>query len=190
MNAPSAPVRILVVEDSELDAELLLCELERDGLDVVSERVDNEPAFVAALARFAPDVVISDLSMPSFSGYRALEIAREKAPDVPFLFVSGTMGEEAAVEAVRGGATDYVLKHNLARLPASFRSALREAEERRARANGETRMRSIPSRFNRCALTRTASLPASVKWFSFCFSGSVLERFSALSCDSPCRITK
>ena len=137
MNAPSAPVRILVVEDSELDAELLLCELERDGLDVVSERVDNEPSFVAALARFAPDVVISDLSMPEFSGYRALELARASAPDTPFVFVSGTMGEEAAVQALRGGATDYVLKQNLARLAAAVRRALADAAERRARVRAE-----------------------------------------------------
>lgn len=130
-------IRLLLVEDNELDAELIVDEIARGGFAIESRRVDSEREFEAALADFAPDIIISDLSMPSFSGYRALEIAREKAPDVPFLFVSGTMGEEAAVEAVRGGATDYVLKHNLARLPASFRRALREAEERRARTQAE-----------------------------------------------------
>ena len=89
-----------------------------DGLAIESRRVEGEREFCAALVEFAPDIIISDLSMPDFSGYRALELARERVPDTPFLFVSGTMGEEAAVEAVRRGATDYVLKHNLARLRA------------------------------------------------------------------------
>jgi signal transduction histidine kinase len=131
------PIRLLIVEDSELDAELVVDEIVRDGFAIDWRRVEDEREFESALAGFAPDIILSDLSMPVFSGYRALEIARRKAPHVPFLFVSGTMGEEAAVEAVRGGATDYVLKHNLARLPASFRRALREAEEHRARAQAE-----------------------------------------------------
>jgi signal transduction histidine kinase len=132
-----APIRILIVEDSALDAELVIDELVGDGLVVEWRRVEAEPEFRAALDEIAPDVILSDLSMPDFSGYRALEIARERARDTPFLFVSGTMGEEAAVEAVRSGATDYVLKHNLARLSPSVRRALREAEERTARSHAE-----------------------------------------------------
>jgi len=130
-------IRLLIVEDSELDAELIVDEIMRDGFAIESMRVDGEREFCDALVEFAPDIIISDLSMPDFSGYRALELARERGPDIPFLFVSGTMGEEAAVEAVRRGATDYVLKHNLARLPSSFRRALREAEERAARSQAE-----------------------------------------------------
>ncbi len=132
-----APIRLLVVEDSPLDAELVVDELMRDGLLIDWRRVQSEREFIAALDETAPDVIISDLSMPDFSGYRALEIARGRAPETPFLFVSGTMGEEAAVEAVRGGATDYVLKHNMARLASSVRRALREAEERTARSQAE-----------------------------------------------------
>jgi len=131
------PIRILVVEDSELDAELVMDQLVSDGLVVDWRRVDAERDFIAALDEAVPDVIISDLSMPDFSGYRALEIARERAPGTPFLFVSGTMGEEAAVEAVRGGATDYVLKHSMTRLASSVRRALREAEERTARSHAE-----------------------------------------------------
>jgi signal transduction histidine kinase len=133
----NATIRVLVVEDSELDAELVLDELESDGLSVESRRVESEQEFLAALVEFGADIIISDVSMPHFSGYRALDISRERAPDTPFIFVSGTMGEEAAVEAVRRGATDYVLKHNLARLVPSFRRALREAEERSARTQAE-----------------------------------------------------
>ena len=136
-DAPSN-IRVLIVEDSELDAELVVDEITRDGFAIDALRVDDEREYLAALIEFAPDIIISDLSMPDFSGYRALELLRERAPDTPFLFVSGTMGEEAAVEAVRRGATDYVLKHNLARLPSSFRRALREAEERAGRSQAET----------------------------------------------------
>jgi len=132
-----APIRVLVVEDSELDAELVMDQLVGDGLVCDWRRVDAERDFVAAIDEAAPDVIISDLSMPDFSGYRALEIARERVPDTPFLFVSGTMGEEAAVEAVRSGATDYVLKHNMARLASSVRRAIREAAERTARSHAE-----------------------------------------------------
>jgi signal transduction histidine kinase len=138
MSDAPATIRVLIVEDSELDAELVVDEISRDGFSIDALRVDDEREYLAALVEFAPDIIISDLSMPDFSGYRALELLRERAPDTPFLFVSGTMGEEAAVEAVRRGATDYVLKHNLARLPSSFRRALREAEERSARSNAET----------------------------------------------------
>jgi signal transduction histidine kinase len=137
MNMAVVPVKVLLVEDSELDAELVLHELSRDDLQVIAERVEDEPAFVEALQRFAPDLVISDLSMPAFSGYRALEIARERSPLTPFMFVSGTMGEEAAVEALRAGATDYVLKQNLARLAAAAKRALAEAAGRRAREQVE-----------------------------------------------------
>jgi signal transduction histidine kinase len=134
--APSR-IRVLLVEDSELDAELIVDAITNDGFIVEPLRVDAERAFCAALAEFAPNIILSDLSMPDFSGYRALELARGRTPDTPFIFVSGTMGEEAAVEAVRSGATDYVLKHDLGRLAASVRRALREAEERSARDQAE-----------------------------------------------------
>jgi signal transduction histidine kinase len=130
-------VRLLLVEDSALDAELLLDELAGDGLRVEHEIVETEPAFVEALQRFAPDIIVSDISMPDFSGYRALDIARARAPHLPFVFVSGTMGEEAAVDALRGGAIDYVLKQNVARIAFTLRRALAEAQQRRAREQAE-----------------------------------------------------
>ena len=140
MGAAPPTLRILLVEDSELDAELVLDQLRDDGLAVEWMRVDDEAAFNDALAAFAPDIVISDLSMPEFSGYDALAIARAKAPRIPFLFVSGTMGEEAAIEALRGGATDYVLKDKLARLASAVRRALAETEEKRARDAAEAEL--------------------------------------------------
>lgn len=140
MTAARSTLRLLLVEDDELDAELLLGELGGGGLAVQAMRVDTEPAFVEALASFQPEVIAADLSMPQFSGYRALDLAREHAPTVPFLFVSGTMGEEAAIKALQAGATDYVLKGNLARLPSAVRRALAEAEDRRARVAAEAEL--------------------------------------------------
>ncbi len=130
-------VRILQVEDNPLDAELVLAELDLDGLEYDVRLVDGEPAFVAALDEFQPDIVLSDLSMPGFSGERALEILRERSRDIPFIFISATLGEDSAIDALRNGATDYILKQNPVRLASAVRRALREADEQRARARAE-----------------------------------------------------
>src|SRR6185437_2936549 len=110
-------LQLVVVEDSPTDAELLARNLNKAGLDVVIHRVDTEPDFVAALSSVQPDLILSDFSLPQFNGLRALEVAVEHAPETPFIFVSGTIGEERAIDALRRGATDYVLKTNLSRLP-------------------------------------------------------------------------
>ncbi|MEO8010419.1 MAG: response regulator, partial [Dokdonella sp.] len=136
----SPELRVLVVEDDALDAELVASELESDGLSFESRVVDDEGGYREALATFKPHIVISDVSMPGFSGYRALEILREKSPSTPFLFVSGTIGEETAIEALKRGATDYVLKGRLARLSSAVRRALRESEESQARERAETEL--------------------------------------------------
>jgi diguanylate cyclase (GGDEF)-like protein/PAS domain S-box-containing protein len=121
---------LLFIEDSEMDVELELLALQRDGLEIVFQRVDTEGALRHALGTVRPDVILSDFSMPGFDGLQALKLAREIAPRVPFIFVSGTIGEERAIEAIRNGATDYVLKNNLRRLPTSVRRAITEAAER------------------------------------------------------------
>ncbi|WP_440269622.1 response regulator [Dyella sp.] len=108
-------IRVLQVEDSPLDAELVLTELQADGIDYEVRLVDDEPAFVETLRAFKPDIVLSDLSMPGFSGQRALELLRGHSADIPFIYVSATLGEEAAIAALREGATDYILKQNPAR---------------------------------------------------------------------------
>ncbi|TCV93890.1 signal transduction histidine kinase [Luteibacter rhizovicinus] len=137
MNGQAQKVRILQVEDSPLDAELVLSELDMDGLEYEVRLVEDEAAFTQALDEFHPDIILSDLSMPVFSGERALEVLRERSSDIPFIFVSATLGEEAAIEALRNGATDYILKQNTVRLASAVRRALREAEEQRARARAE-----------------------------------------------------
>ena len=122
-------LRILLIEDVPTDAELEIRELKRAGLRVVHRVVDTEAAYREALREFRPDVILSDFSMPHFDGMLALALARELVPDVPFIFVSGTIGEEYAIRALKNGATDYVLKNNLVRLPAAVERALRDAEE-------------------------------------------------------------
>jgi len=133
-------IRILQVEDSPLDAELVLTELQADGIDYEVRLVDDEPAYVQTLKDFGPHIVLSDLSMPGFSGQRALELLREHSADIPFIYVSATLGEEAAIAALREGATDYILKQNPARLASAVRRAMREADEQRARARAEAEL--------------------------------------------------
>lgn len=126
----NGPLRILIAEDSPADVELLLRELRRASFALEWEVVDNEPDFVEHL-RPDLDLVLSDYDMPQFTGLRALEILRQRDPDLPFIIVSGTIGEDLAVSVMREGATDYVLKSQLGRLGLSVRQALDQARLRR-----------------------------------------------------------
>jgi diguanylate cyclase (GGDEF)-like protein/PAS domain S-box-containing protein len=126
------PLRVLLVEDAEDDAALLLRELRRGGFEPSMVRVQTAEAMKAELLARPWDVVISDFSLPSFSGLEALAVLQGTGMDVPFLLVSGTIGEEVAVEAMRAGADDYVMKAQLQRLPAAVERELREAEARAA----------------------------------------------------------
>ncbi|HEV2271956.1 MAG TPA: EAL domain-containing protein [Steroidobacteraceae bacterium] len=130
-------IRVLLVEDMEVEAELTCRHLRKQGIAHLVQRVDSDEAMRAALREFKPTIILSDFSLPGFDGLRALAIARECAPEVPFIFVSGTIGEERAIEALRRGAVDYVLKSNLARLGAAVRRALQEAEARSVRRRQE-----------------------------------------------------
>jgi hypothetical protein len=123
-------LRLLLVEDDEVDAELVRLELERGGFVLDWERVDSEPRLQRALEQ-QWDVIISDFAMPGFSGLRAFDIYRRAAGDTPFIFVSGALGEDRAVEAMRSGAKDYFLKGNLTRLTAAVRREVTEAKNRR-----------------------------------------------------------
>src|SRR5204863_8716692 len=127
------PLRKLLAEDSESDSELIQRELKRGGLDFQSRRVQTEADFRRELDEFRPHLVISDFSMPQFNGRKALAIARESRGDIPFIFISGTIGENVAVDMMKAGADDYVMKNNLARLLPALKRELREAEGRRGR---------------------------------------------------------
>jgi diguanylate cyclase (GGDEF)-like protein/PAS domain S-box-containing protein len=134
---PGAAIRLLLVEDVATDAELAVRELKRAGMRIEARLADTEHDFRRALGEFAPQVILSDFAMPHFNGMDALAIARETAPEVPFIFVSGTIGEEYAIRALKNGATDYVLKTNLIRLPAAVERALQEARARAAKRETE-----------------------------------------------------
>lgn len=135
-----AILRILNLEDNARDAELNEAMVKARWPDCHFVRVDAREEFVSALDEDL-DLILSDYTMPGFSGRDALLLAREKRPDVPFLFVSGTIGEDAAVEALKNGATDYVLKHRLMRLIPAVDRALREVEQRDERERAEEAMR-------------------------------------------------
>jgi PAS domain S-box-containing protein len=137
MIAMERRLRVLVVEDTADDAELMILALRQGGLDPTWERVETADALKAALATGPWDAVLSDYTLPSFGATAALEVVRAADLDLPFLVVSGTVGEEVAVGTMRAGANDYVLKHNLTRLAPAVAREVREAENRRARRAGE-----------------------------------------------------
>lgn len=132
------PLKVLLVEDEPSDAELVMRELKRAGILCVGCRVDTEADFRRELDAFAPNLILSDFNMPQFDGMAALAIAHALRPDIPFIFVSGTLGEDYAIRALKSGATDYVLKENLVRLPPAAHRALQDAkiatEQQRMRA--------------------------------------------------------
>jgi PAS domain S-box-containing protein len=130
-------LKALIIEDSEDDALLVTRELRRGGFDVVYERVETAAAMQTALKGKPWDVVISDFTMPHFSGLDALKLLQNSGLDLPFLLVSGVVGEEVGVEAMRSGAHDYLMKRNLSRLVPAVERELREAETRRARSKEE-----------------------------------------------------
>jgi len=136
------PLRVLVVEDAQKDAELLAIELRRGGYEPSPlERVDTAEAFVTALERQGWDVILCDYSMPRFSAPAALPLAKEKNLDLPFIVVSGTIGEETAVEALRAGAHDFMTKDKLARLLPAIKRELAEARMRSARREAEAALK-------------------------------------------------
>ena len=137
-------IQVLFIEDSETDVELALRSLEQGGFEVSWDRVDLEEDLKRVLSASKPQAILSDFSMPRFDGIDALRLSKELAPGVPFIFLSGTIGEERAIEAMRLGATDYVLKNNMRRLVTVVRRALSEAGEReRIRVAEEERARLV-----------------------------------------------
>src|SRR5215510_2096457 len=134
-------LRVLHLEDDPKDTELVQATLETEGIQSELRRVENKQDFVAALQREKFDLILADYTLPSFDGVSGLKLAQQHAPDVPFIFVSGTLGEDVAIEALKRGATDYVLKTGLARLGPSLTRALREAREKAERRRAEQALR-------------------------------------------------
>ncbi len=143
------PLRVLIVEDSEDDATLLVRELRRGGYEPIYVRVDTPDAMKAALTNQQWDVVISDYVMPKFSGIAALKLFQESGLDLPFIIMSGKIGEDFAVEAMKAGAHDYIVKGKTARLIPAIQREMREAEVRRGRRRAEFALEEIARRFRR-----------------------------------------
>jgi DNA-binding NtrC family response regulator len=139
----SKHLNVLIVEDSVYDTELLLRELKNGGYDTEYERIETAEDMASALQQKQWDIILSDFSMPKFNGAEALKLLGESGADIPFIFVSGTMGEDAAVNAMLAGASDYIVKGNLKRLAPAVERELREAELRRAHRFMEQRYDTI-----------------------------------------------
>jgi CheY-like chemotaxis protein len=151
-------LRILMLEDSELDAEVIRRELESAGIDCQFRLVQEKEPFCASLQAFRPHLILADYQLPSFDGETALALAQEHCPQVPLIFVSGAIGEEKAVELLKSGATDYVLKRRLQRLPFAVRRSLAEAAERAARRRVEAELRALNEQLEQRVLERTNDL--------------------------------
>ena len=140
-------LNILLVEDSPLDAELIEAYLTDGGLEFSLLCVETREDFATALEKHCFDIILADYMLPCFNGQVALEIARATCPGVPFIFVSATLGEEVAIETLKSGATDYVLKRRLMRLVPSIQRALREVQERNDRKQAEAQRQESEARF-------------------------------------------
>src|SRR5512138_3810905 len=138
-------LRILIIEDSKEDAHLILREIQRGGYEVESERVETAQAMQAALTRQGWDLIICDFSLPQFNAPKALELLKQSGYDIPFIIVSGTIGEESAVNALKAGAHDFIIKGNFARLIPAIQRELKEAEVRRERRERERELEAIAS---------------------------------------------
>ncbi|MGA2019768.1 MAG: ATP-binding protein [Candidatus Sulfotelmatobacter sp.] len=135
--SPKLNLRVLLIEDNHLDAELVLRAMRLDGFDVSARVVQDEAGFVEALRTHCPEVVLADYNLPTWRGMEALDVLRRKGLDIPMIMVSGALGDVTAVECIKQGATDYVLKDGLARLPEVVRRALREKQEHGLRHQAE-----------------------------------------------------
>lgn len=152
-----------MIEDQLTDAQLVQHALKSDGFSFSFKRVDNAACFAQQLDAFRPSLILSDHGLPAFDGFSALAIAREKAPSVPFIFVTGSLGEEMTIQALKSGATDFVLKHRLKTLGAAVHRALTQAEHHRKRQIAEAEIRELNMRLEQRVLARTAELEAANK---------------------------
>ncbi|MGK7345817.1 MAG: PAS domain-containing protein [Candidatus Nitrospinota bacterium M3_3B_026] len=149
-------LKVLLVEDSEDDALLILRELEKDGLDPTSKIVETAGDYTAALSENSWDVIISDYSMPNFSGVEALRMLKDSGRDIPFVMVSGAIGEETAVETMKAGAHDFIVKGNYARLAQAIRRELTDARDRREKRRAEEALRESEERLKAIVDNTTA----------------------------------
>ncbi len=151
-------LKILILEDVAFDAELIEYELRREGVKFLSKRVETKENFISELEGLKPDLILADHSLPKFDGLSALKIANSECPYTPFLFVSGKIGEEFAVNALKEGATDYIFKNNLSKLVPAIQRALKECNEKIEREKAQKALRDAHFELEQQVLERTKAL--------------------------------
>ena len=140
-------LKILLLEDNVYDAELIERELQKANLHFVTERVDSRDELLAKIPVFKPDLIISDFNMPQLNALEALELLQEHHYKIPFILVTGSQTEEVAVDCIRKGANDYILKYSLTRLPSAIENALKNHEIEKEKFNAETRLKQSEERY-------------------------------------------
>lgn len=134
-------IRVLILEDNRADVELMKLQLRKASLEFIAESCQDKKAFLSRIDTFIQDIILADFSLPDFDGLSAIALARQRIPHLPAIIVSGAIGEEAAIDALKAGATDYVLKTRLSRLGPAVKRAIQEAKEvfERKRAEEDAR---------------------------------------------------
>lgn len=170
--------KILIIEDNKSDADLLLRELKKNDLNFTSEIVETRESFENALDNFYPDIILSDYSLPSFDGVTAFNIKQNKSPDIPFIIVSGTIGEERSIELIKSGVTDYALKDKLFSLTPKINRALKDAEEKKEKRNTDEELKAQYEKLLKIAFMQSHQVRVPI--------ANILGLFNLFEFDNPC----
>ncbi len=170
--------KILILEDNQNDVDLLRRELKRNGLEFTSEVVQTRESFEDALDNYTPDIILSDFSLPAFDGVSAFNIKQARSPEIPFIMVSGSIGEERSVQLIKDGVTDYVLKDNIFSLCHKISRALEDAEKRKEKRNTDDELKAQYEKLLKIAIMQSHQVRVPV--------ANILGLFSVFNFDVPC----